>query len=356
MPDEITSMLELPPSARALSRIRSAYRRFAYEVRHPENHKQLVRFLCVGASGYVVNLASFLILVHPLLGAGQARIRACGGDRVDEQLLLEPALDVPGQSRITRPSGRAILPRIVTRTSLCRGHLLRARGRRDLTAHSRPTASPGSSPRRSHSSFRSSGASRPDLRSCPPAAAAGGALRVPLRRAELGAWTGSRRRVASAAGNPPGQPAPISGPTGGAGAGAVDDEAARRLPSDWRPGARHGQEEPGRDRRAEEAPAPGRLRLHARSRRLAGELVHAAGAGRPQGSDRDAAAVRLRRRPATSRRSGRGIRSPGRWRAATPAPSAAASTRCTCGCRCASSSCCRSSPGADARRCGIWTC
>ncbi|MDE3133634.1 MAG: GtrA family protein [Acidobacteriota bacterium] len=66
MPDEMTSMLELPPSARALARLRSAYRRVSYEVRHPENHKQLVRFLCVGASGYVVNLVSFLILVHPL--------------------------------------------------------------------------------------------------------------------------------------------------------------------------------------------------------------------------------------------------------------------------------------------------
>ena len=64
VPDEMTSMLELPPSARALNRVRSAYRRFAYEVRHPENHKQLVRFLCVGASGYVVNLATFFILVH----------------------------------------------------------------------------------------------------------------------------------------------------------------------------------------------------------------------------------------------------------------------------------------------------
>jgi putative flippase GtrA len=64
--DEITSMLELPPSARALSRARSAYRRLSYEVRHPENHKQLIRFLCVGASGYIVNLVSFFVLVHPL--------------------------------------------------------------------------------------------------------------------------------------------------------------------------------------------------------------------------------------------------------------------------------------------------
>jgi putative flippase GtrA len=61
----MTSMLELPPSTRAISRTRSAYRRFSYEVRHPENHKQLVRFLCVGASGYVVNLVCFFILVHP---------------------------------------------------------------------------------------------------------------------------------------------------------------------------------------------------------------------------------------------------------------------------------------------------
>jgi len=69
VPDEITSMLELPPSARALSRLRSAYQRFSYEARHPENHKQLIRFLCVGASGYVVNLISFFILVHPFSAA-----------------------------------------------------------------------------------------------------------------------------------------------------------------------------------------------------------------------------------------------------------------------------------------------
>lgn len=69
MPDEIMSMLELPPSARALARLRSAYRRFSYEIRHPENHRQLVRFLCVGASGYAVNLISFFVLVHPLQAA-----------------------------------------------------------------------------------------------------------------------------------------------------------------------------------------------------------------------------------------------------------------------------------------------
>lgn len=63
------STLELPPSARQVNRLRSAYRRLAYEVRHPENHKQLVRFLCVGASGYFVNLVSFFILVHPIAAA-----------------------------------------------------------------------------------------------------------------------------------------------------------------------------------------------------------------------------------------------------------------------------------------------
>jgi putative flippase GtrA len=61
----MTTTLELPRSARVMSRLRSAYRRFSYEVRHPENHKQAVRFLCVGASGYCVNLACFFILVHP---------------------------------------------------------------------------------------------------------------------------------------------------------------------------------------------------------------------------------------------------------------------------------------------------
>jgi putative flippase GtrA len=64
VPDEMISMLELPPSARTASRLRSAYRRFAYEIRHPENHKQLVRFLCVGASGYIVNVVAFFILIH----------------------------------------------------------------------------------------------------------------------------------------------------------------------------------------------------------------------------------------------------------------------------------------------------
>lgn len=62
--DELTTTLELPASARAMGRARLAYRRGMYELRHPENHKQAVRFLCVGASGYFVNLIFFFVFIH----------------------------------------------------------------------------------------------------------------------------------------------------------------------------------------------------------------------------------------------------------------------------------------------------
>jgi putative flippase GtrA len=62
--DDLTTTLELPASARAMDRARRGYRRSVYELRHPENHKQLVRFLCVGASGYLINFVSFWILLH----------------------------------------------------------------------------------------------------------------------------------------------------------------------------------------------------------------------------------------------------------------------------------------------------
>lgn len=35
-------------------------------LRHPNNHRQAFRFLCVGASGYVVNTITFAICVHAL--------------------------------------------------------------------------------------------------------------------------------------------------------------------------------------------------------------------------------------------------------------------------------------------------
>ena len=49
-----------------MSNWRRRYESLKYEVRHPENHKQLVRFLCVGASGYFVNLFTFFIFIHVL--------------------------------------------------------------------------------------------------------------------------------------------------------------------------------------------------------------------------------------------------------------------------------------------------
>jgi putative flippase GtrA len=35
-------------------------------VRKPHNWKQLIRFLCVGSSGYIVNLATFAFCIHAL--------------------------------------------------------------------------------------------------------------------------------------------------------------------------------------------------------------------------------------------------------------------------------------------------
>jgi putative flippase GtrA len=46
---------------------RTALQRAQDFVRHPNNHKQALRFLCVGGSGYVVNLTTFAVCVH-LLG------------------------------------------------------------------------------------------------------------------------------------------------------------------------------------------------------------------------------------------------------------------------------------------------
>lgn len=66
MSDELITSLELPPTANALEEARTKYERLRYELRHPENHKQLIRFLCVGASGYVINLVAFFILIHGL--------------------------------------------------------------------------------------------------------------------------------------------------------------------------------------------------------------------------------------------------------------------------------------------------
>src|SRR5947209_19487414 len=56
MSDELTTAVELPFRARV-----------RHGIRHPANWLQLVRFVTVGASGYVVNLGVFAGCVH-LLG------------------------------------------------------------------------------------------------------------------------------------------------------------------------------------------------------------------------------------------------------------------------------------------------
>jgi dolichol-phosphate mannosyltransferase len=61
--DEMTA-LELPLGVRVRDRVRAGHLRFRHGVRKPHNWKQLIRFLCVGTSGYIVNLATFAVCVH----------------------------------------------------------------------------------------------------------------------------------------------------------------------------------------------------------------------------------------------------------------------------------------------------
>jgi putative flippase GtrA len=65
MPDELTSTVELPPvelSSPGELRV-PLHLRVRHGVSKPHNWKQLVRFVTVGASGYVVNLAVFTACV-----------------------------------------------------------------------------------------------------------------------------------------------------------------------------------------------------------------------------------------------------------------------------------------------------
>jgi putative flippase GtrA len=66
MTDEATTV-DVPvstPPARRRDSARHTARRVHLGVRKPSNWLQLVRFGIVGASGYVVNLATFTLLVH----------------------------------------------------------------------------------------------------------------------------------------------------------------------------------------------------------------------------------------------------------------------------------------------------
>jgi dolichol-phosphate mannosyltransferase len=63
----MTSTLDFPavaPAAGVRHRVRHTHLRFKHGLRHPDNWKQLVRFLCVGASGYAVNLTVYAACVH----------------------------------------------------------------------------------------------------------------------------------------------------------------------------------------------------------------------------------------------------------------------------------------------------
>ena len=99
-----------PPRLRGRARARAALRK-------PANWLQLVRFGTVGASGYVVNLAVFAAAVH---GAGfdygiaaTARVHR----RAEQQLRLEPAVDVPRRRRARGLPGGALLRRVAARRS-----------------------------------------------------------------------------------------------------------------------------------------------------------------------------------------------------------------------------------------------
>jgi dolichol-phosphate mannosyltransferase len=69
MPEEATTVLELPPPVREFSASAIPlpfHARVRHGVRRPHNWLQLVRFGAVGASGYAVNLGVFAACVHVL--------------------------------------------------------------------------------------------------------------------------------------------------------------------------------------------------------------------------------------------------------------------------------------------------
>lgn len=74
MTDEFAAVVELPKAPRVVPAARPSgpiehdgvVRRAWDFVRHPNNHRQAFRFLCVGGSGYVVNLSTFAFCFHAL--------------------------------------------------------------------------------------------------------------------------------------------------------------------------------------------------------------------------------------------------------------------------------------------------
>jgi putative flippase GtrA len=66
--DEFTAVAKLPPPGRGTPEVAldppSLLARAWEFVTHPNNHRQAIRFLCVGGSGYVVNLVCFAVFLH----------------------------------------------------------------------------------------------------------------------------------------------------------------------------------------------------------------------------------------------------------------------------------------------------
>ncbi len=127
-----------------------------------------MRFLCVGASGYGVNLVSFFILVHPFSASDTlafvlaAVIASTNNFFWNRHWTFRAKQDHPGRQAL-RFFFVSFLVLLFSR------HLQAARPHRGSHSTPWPTASPGSSRLRSPSSSRSSGASRPEPRSRPPA-------------------------------------------------------------------------------------------------------------------------------------------------------------------------------------------
>lgn len=57
--DEMTTTFELPTGSHAVVTAISKWQKLKYELQHPENHRQLIKFLCVGGGSYVLNLVLF---------------------------------------------------------------------------------------------------------------------------------------------------------------------------------------------------------------------------------------------------------------------------------------------------------
>lgn len=59
----MSTTFELPTGSHAVVTAISKWEKLKYELHHPENHKQLIKFLCVGGGCYVLNLVLFTICI-----------------------------------------------------------------------------------------------------------------------------------------------------------------------------------------------------------------------------------------------------------------------------------------------------